>query len=277
MKLEKASERVYANCDSDTAGNVGIVITDDSVVAIDAQLPVSGADFRTSIANYTQKPVTHLLLTHVHGDHVFGNQAFEDCTIVSHRRLKERMEHSLANEWAPGNLEKMLEGIKKNVPEMAYLFEGLRIVLPTDTIEDRLDLDGVEFTHLPGHTDCSSIVYVPEDKVCFAGDLMFAQMFPWAGDPTANPDHWIEAFKKLLEMDVETYVPGHGPLCGKDEFEIQLAWFEAAREKMRELIASGASEEEAIDSAHYPELHEDTEDRFQRSMRHWYKFYSERD
>jgi cyclase len=277
MKLEKVSDRVYANCEGETGGNVGIVITDDAVVAVDAQYPVSGADFRASIQNYTDKPVTHLLLTHVHGDHVFGNQAFEDCTIVSHRRLKERMERSLADEWAPGNLEKMLEDYRKSRPERAYLFEGLRIVLPTETIEDSYALPGLEFTHLPGHTDCSSIVYVPDDRICFAGDLMFAKTFPWAGDPTANPDHWIESFKKLLEMDVETYVPGHGPLCDKDEFEKHLAWFEAARDKMRSLIASGASEEEALKRAHYPEFYEVTGDRFGRSMRHWYKFYSERD
>jgi cyclase len=276
MKLEKVSDRVYANCEGETGGNVGIVITDDAVVAVDAQYPVSGADFRASIQNYTDKPVTHLLLTHVHGDHVFGNQAFEDCTIVSHRRLKERMERSLADEWAPGNLEKMLEDYRKSRPERAYLFEGLRIVLPTETIEDSYALPGLEFTHLPGHTDCSSIVYVPDDRICFAGDLMFAKAFPWAGDPTANPDHWIESFRKLLEMDVETYVPGHGPLCGKDEFEKHLAWFEAARDKMREFISMGASEEEAIDRASYPELYEDTGDRFERSMRHWYKFYSKK-
>jgi hypothetical protein len=75
-------------------------------------------------------------------------------------------------------------------------------------------------------------------------------------------------------MDVETYVPGHGPLCGKDEFEKQLAWFEAARNKMKELIAAGAPEKEAIDRARYPEFHKDTGNRFERSMRHWYKFYS---
>jgi glyoxylase-like metal-dependent hydrolase (beta-lactamase superfamily II) len=245
MKLEKVSDRVYANCEGETGGNVGIVIMEDSVAAVDGQYPVSGADFRASIKNYTPKPVTHLLLTHVHGDHVLGNQAFEDCAIVSHRRLKERMERSLADEWAPGNLEKMLEVYKKNRPERAYLYEGLRIVLPTETIEDKYTLPGLEMIHLPGHTDC-----------------------------TANPDHWIQAFKTLLEMDVETYVPGHGPLCGKDEFEKQLAWFEAARNKMKELIAAGASEEEAIDRARYPEFYEDTGDRFERSMRHWYKFYS---
>jgi glyoxylase-like metal-dependent hydrolase (beta-lactamase superfamily II) len=274
MKLKRISDRVYANCEGETGGNVGIVIMDDAVAAVDAQYPVSGADFRSSIPKVTEKPVTHLLLTHVHGDHVLGNQAFEDCEIVSHRRLKEKMEESLRNEWAPGKIEEMIEEVKKHRPERAYLYKGLRIVLPTTTFEESYNLDGIQVHHLPGHTDCSSIVYVPEDRVLFAGDLMFAKTFPWAGDHTADPDAWIEAFDKLLKMDVETYVPGHGILCGKEEFEKQKTWFKAARNKMRKLIRSGASEEEAIESANYPKLYEDTGDRFQRSMRHWYRFYS---
>ena len=274
MKLEKVSERVYATTTGETGGNVGIIVLDDRVLAVDAQYPVSGADFRRSIPEYTDKPVTHLLLTHVHGDHVFGNQAFEDCAIVSHRRLRERMEESLRNEWAPARLEAMLEDYRRNRPERAYLFEGLRIVLPTETFEDRYAVGPVEMTHLPGHTDCSSIVHVPDDRVVFAGDLMFAETFPWAGDPTADPDAWIEAFKRLLDMDVEAFVPGHGPVCGKEEFRRQLHWFEAMREEVRRLISEGASEEEVVGHDGYPPLYEDTGDRMARSLRHWYRFYS---
>jgi cyclase len=276
MRLEKVSDRVYANCDGETGGNVGIVIMDDAVAAVDAQYPVSGADFRASIPSVTDKSVTHLLLTHVHGDHVLGNQAFEDCEIVSHHRLKERMEESLRNEWAPGNLEKMLEDVRRNRPERAYLYEGLRIVLPTSTFEDRYTVDDIEVIHMPGHTDCSSVVHVPSDKVLFAGDLMFAETFPWAGDPTADPDAWIETFKGILAMDIETFVPGHGPLCDKGEFEKQLAWFEAVRDEMKRLISEGASMDEAVDHDGYPDFYTSEGDRRERSLRHWYRFYSKK-
>lgn len=274
MKLEKVSENVYANCEGKTGGNVGIVITDDAVAAVDAQYPVSATDFRASIPRVTPKPVTHLLLTHVHGDHVFGNQAFEDCTIVSHRRLKEKMEESLETEWAPGNLEKMIQDVKENRPERAHLFEGLRIVLPTQTIDDEFNLNGIELIPLPGHTDCSIVAHIPNDRVCFTGDLVFAQTFPWAGDPTANPARWIEAFQTLLEMDVETYIPGHGPLCGKGEIETQLRWFKATRDEITKLVADGATEEEVVFHDSYPPFYESTGDRRERSLRHWYRFYS---
>lgn len=211
MKLDRVSTRVYANTEGETGGNVGIIVLDEGVAAVDAQYPVSGADFRRSIPSVTPKPVTHLLLTHYHGDHVFGSQAFEDCEIVAHRLLKERMEENLRTVWAPANLERMLEDVRKSRPERARLYEGLRIVMPTSTFEERYALEGVEMIHMGGHTAGSSVVYVPDDRVLFAGDLVFAETFPWAGDPSANPDAWIRAFKSILSMDVETIVPGHGP------------------------------------------------------------------
>jgi len=111
MRLDQIGNNVYANCDGETGGNVGIILMDEKVAAVDAQYPVSGADFRKSIPKVIPKPVTHLFLTHIHGDHVFGNQAFEDCEIVSHYRLKEKMEENLETEWTTQNLEKMLKEI----------------------------------------------------------------------------------------------------------------------------------------------------------------------
>jgi len=276
MRLDRVSERVYANTEGSTGGNVGIVILDDAVAAVDAQYPVSGADFRRSIPSVTRKPVTHLLLTHHHGDHVFGAQAFEDCEIVAHRLLKERMEENLRTAWAPGNLEKIIEDARRISPERARLYEGLRIVLPTVTFEDRFILDGVEMIHLGGHTAGSSVVYVPDDRVLFAGDLVFAERFPWAGDPSADPDTWMEAFRAMLAMDVETIVPGHGPLCDKSEIETQLEWFEAVRAEMRRLIADGASMEEAVEHDGYPRFYPAERPEWRDdSLRRWYRVWSQ--
>ncbi len=274
MRLDRVSERVYANCDGKTGGNVGVIIMDDAVAAVDAQFPVSARDFRASIPTVTDKPVTHLLLTHMHSDHVLGSQAFEDCEIVGHARVREKMEEKLRTEWAPGNLEKMLEDIRRNRPEMARLYEGLRIVLPTTTFDDRYALDGVEVINTGGHSDCSSIVHVPEDGALFAGDLVVPEMFPWAGDPTASPDAWIGAFKRILELGAETIVPGHGPPCDSEEIKIQLAYFEATRGTMAKLIAEGAPEEEAVNYDGYPEFYESTGGEKEHYLRAWYRALS---
>jgi len=273
MKLNKVSDRVYANWDGETGGNVGIVELDDGALVVDAQYPGSARRFREAIAETTEKPMSHLLLTHVHGDHVFGNMVFRDLKIVAHKRLREKMEASLASDWAPGNLEKMLDTVKRDTPERWWLFEGLKIVLPAETFQDRWSLGGVEFIHTGGHTDCSSIVYVPEDRALFAGDLLFVGRFPWAGDPTADPDTWIRALQMIKDMDVDSIVPGHGPLCDKEEVRRQLKWFKETRWIMRGLIEEGATEEEAA-SYEYPVLYKsDRPDRVKQSYARWYQVW----
>ena len=271
MKLDKVSDHVYANCEGVTGGNVGIIVLDDSVIAVDAQYPGSARDFRASIPTVSEKPVSHLILTHIHGDHIYGSQAFEDCEIIAHRRLKEKMEANLMDEWTPEKLEKMVTDMKTNRPERHWLFEGLKIVLPTKTFEDRMDLNGIEITNLGGHSDCSSVVYVPDDKTLFAGDLIFAGRFPWAGDPTSHPETWIKSFETMLSMDVDTIVPGHGPVCGKEEVETQLKWFREATSIMKKLIKEEADLEEAVKPEHYPPFYDFSGGRLERSLSHWYK------
>jgi len=274
MRLHKVSDKVYANWDGETGGNVGIIELEDKVLVVDAQYPGSARKFREAITKTTERPLSHLLLTHIHGDHVFGNMIFKDLEIVSHKRLYEKMEANLENEWAPGNLEKMLDTYKQDAPDRWWLFEGLEIVMPTTTFIDKWEQDGVEFIYLPGHTDCSSVVYVPDDKLLFAGDLLFVERFPWAGDPSANPDEWIEAFKRMLEMDIDTIIPGHGPLCDKEEVQKQLQWMKEVRWIMRGLIEEGATEEEAV-SYPYRELYPTDRPEWQkRSFARWYKVWS---
>ena len=270
MKLHKISEHVYANWDGETGGNVGIIELEDKVLAVDAQYPGSAKKFREAIKKLTDKPVTHLLLTHVHGDHVWGNQVFEDTNIVSHERLKEKMSVSLQNEWAPGNLEKLLGTYKETSPERWWLYEGLRIVLPTTTFKTQYEIEGVKFIHTGGHSDCSSIVYVPEDKVVFAGDLLFVGRYPWAGDPTANPTTWIDAFEKILDLEADKIVSGHGPLCDKEEVKNQLKWFKDIRYMMLGLIADGVPVDEAVEYK-FPELYSsDRPERQKIGYRQWY-------
>jgi len=278
MELVKISSKVYANTKGETGGNVGIILLRDSVAAVDAQYPVPGQDFRRSISSVTEKPVKYLLLTHSHGDHVFGNQAFEDCEIIAQRLLKERMEANLKTEWSPDGLKKMLEDVRKNRPEQVPLLEGLRIVLPTKTFEERYSLgEGVELLHLPGHTAGSTVVHVVDDKLLFSGDLIFAGQFPWGGDPTADPDRWIDSFKEILAMNIDTIVPGHGPVCYKEEVKKQLVFFEGVRKEIRRLISEGATAEEVAAYSGYPSFYQPMRPQWWGdTLRHWYRVWKNR-
>lgn len=277
MRLDEVSDRVYANTEGETGGNVGIILLQKGIAAVDSQFPVSGEDFRRSISTVSQKPVTHLLLTHYHGDHVFGAKAFEDCEIVAHRHLMEMIEENVKTVWAPDKLNDLIEETKKIRPERAPLYQGLRIVLPTKVFDTTYNLDGVEMIHMGGHTAGSSIVYVRDDKVLFAGDLLFAGRFPWAGDTSADPDLWIQAYEKILAMDIDVIVPGHGHLSDKSEIKIQLEWFKKVRTMMKQLISEGASEEEIVNYENYPDFYmPDRPEWRENSLRRWNDVWSSR-
>ena len=274
MKLNKVTDRVYANWDGETGGNVGIIELSETAIAVDAQYPGSARKFRDAIPKVSSKPLSHLLLTHIHGDHVFGNMMFKDLEIVSHRRLWEKMEESLKNEWAPENLQKMLDTYKRDAPERWWLFEDLEIVVPTTTFTEKCEVEDVQFINYGGHSDCSSVVYLPDEKVMFAGDLLFVGRFPWAGDPTADPDSWIAAFEAMMKMDIDKIIPGHGPLCDIDEVEKQLGWMKEIRWIMQGLIGDWATEEEAVSYAYREITPTDRPEWQKRSYARWYKVWS---
>jgi len=274
MRLSKISNKIYADTEGKTGGNVGIILTENYLIAVDAQYPASGRIFRKTAEEITGKKVTHLILTHYHSDHIFGAQAFEDCKIMAHKTLREMVEENLKTIWSRQELKKMIERIRRERPERAWLYEGLKIVLPNQTFEEKYVIENVEIIHMGGHTEDSSIVYVPKDKVMFAGDLVFSKMFPWGGDRTANPDKWIEAFRRMLEMDVEKIVPGHGPICNKEEIKIQLKYFEEVRKKMKELIEKNVPLEKAIEEIYtipfYKPMRKEMK---RRTLEQWYKFW----
>jgi len=74
-------------------------------------------------------------------------------------------------------------------------------------------------TFQKAHTDGDVVVYVPDDEVLFAGDLLFARSDPWLG--SGDPDGWISVIDKLLDMNFTTVVPGHGTLASKKEFSLE--------------------------------------------------------
>jgi glyoxylase-like metal-dependent hydrolase (beta-lactamase superfamily II) len=276
---------VYANTAGTSGGNVGSIILNEQVVAVDSQYMLPGVDFRQSIRTVTDKPVTTLVLTHCHRDHVFGNQAFEDCTIISHHLPKQQMLMNSNSEWAPGTLQTTMAELQRDRPLRQHLYEsdGLKIVLPTKTFEDRYvltDDSSIVMIHTGGHTAGSSIVLIPEDKVLFAGDIVFAGRFPWGGDPTADPDTWIAAFQTILELNVDTIIPGHGPLCDNSEIEKQLMFFQTVKRIMLQLITEDRSMTEIVNYAHYPEFYEpSTAYHLQRrhaSLKQWYIIWKNR-
>jgi len=161
--------------------------------------------------------------THANGDHTFGNQLVEGARIIASRSVAEAMEHDspdrllqvLANPDALGDGGRLMAELFRK-----FDFNGIEMPPATDLFEGEMELHvGTKRVRLvdvgPAHTSSDLLVHVPDDKLVYTGDIMFhrGHIVIWAG-PITN---WIRACDLMLSWDVETIVPGHGPIATRDD------------------------------------------------------------
>ncbi len=193
-----------------------------------------------------------LVNTHSNGDHTYGNQLVEGARIIASRACAEEMDARRPEErtdmmrrWrefgAAGAAAHELYGAK-------FDFEGLVYTPPTETFEDSLTLRvGAKEVRLlnvgPAHTRGDVLVYVPQDRTAFTGDILFIGGHPvvWAG-PVSN---WIKACDTILSWDVETIIPGHGPITDKHGVRRLKHYLEYVSSEARHRYDAGMAEEEA--------------------------------
>ncbi|MHA1510831.1 MAG: MBL fold metallo-hydrolase [Promethearchaeota archaeon] len=256
--------------------NAGAIIFPNFIVAIDPTMfPPDARGFRAEIEKKYDKKVKYLLMTHYHADHVFGGGPFKDVEIIAHESQVQLIEESLKGEWS----KEALEELKKEEPARAEAIDQIEICKPTKTFKSELIIADeenqyrVEIYHVGGHTKDSSFAYFPKEKVIFAGDLMFAESFPWAGDPTCNPDAWIQAFDKILTLDFEHVIPGHGPIVGREEIVKHLDFFK----DLRAIIKESIRKEISVNDIETPEFYYPAQPgMYASSIEQWIKFYSQK-
>jgi glyoxylase-like metal-dependent hydrolase (beta-lactamase superfamily II) len=195
--------------------------------------------------------IATLVNTHSNGDHTFGNALVEGAEIVATRACAEEM----AGEGPAALLE-----FQRRAPGMgrlgeyalhcfgAFRFDDVETRLPTRTFAGRLDLQvgskRVELIQVgPAHTRGDLLAYLPGERTLFSGDILFVDGTPivWAG-PVAN---WIEACRRIQELDVETIVPGHGPITDKRGAAAVAGYLEYVRAEARKRFDAGLSARDA--------------------------------
>ncbi|GIW39650.1 MAG: hypothetical protein KatS3mg076_0227 [Candidatus Binatia bacterium] len=164
-------------------------------------------------------PPKRLVNTHHNGDHCWGNQLFEGAEILAHRRCAEFMGRELSPEVLQALVHspsppRAMRTFAEDARE--FDFEGIRITKPTRVFEEplELDLDGVAVRLLPvgpAHTASDVLVYLPDEGIVFAGDVVFRLCTPisWEGT-TAG---WLAALERIEQLRPSLVVPGHGPVC----------------------------------------------------------------
>lgn len=238
-RLVEVSDGVFAYIQPDGSwwiNNTGVVVGARGVVSVDAcATEARTRAYLASIENVTRQPVRTLVNTHHHGDHTFGNYLFPTATIVGHERSRSAMQA-----W----------GMPKAEPFWTDVDWGaIELEPPFLTFEESLTIhvDDVrcEVRHLghPAHTDNDAVVWLPDRKVLFSGDLLFN-----GGTPFVFQGSIAGALETVLELErlgAETIVPGHGGVCGTEVFDVVKRYLRFVQDLAARGVAAGVSPLEA--------------------------------
>ncbi|WP_298335809.1 MBL fold metallo-hydrolase [Ferrimicrobium sp.] len=181
---------------------------------------------------------TGMVATHHHGDHTNGNATIDPSFLVSHTTVPEEMSNGFAVP-PPGLFTPVDWGdIELRLPDLTFSSE---IVL-------QMGGHRVELRHLghPAHTLGDCVVYFPDDRVLFAGDLAFNGGTPFA--LMGSVQGWLCSLEALRSFDVQTVIPGHGEPCGIDVFRDIERYLRFVEQVARQAIEAGVEPLEAAKS-----------------------------
>jgi cyclase len=248
-RVEEVSAGIYAYIQPDGTwwiNNTGFVVGASRVAAVDACATEDRTrGFLDAIAATAGgRPVRTLVNTHHHGDHTHGNYLFGDATIIAHERCRAE----ILAEGPPGTSKLVTSGTWTDV-EWGEIRTAPPFLTYTDRVSLYVDELKCEVIHVgtPAHSTNDSIVWIPERRVLFAGDLLFNGGTPFllAGSVTGA----LVAVAALKDLGAETIMPGHGPVCGPEVIDDVLAYLNFVLDLARAAAAAGVRPLEAARSA----------------------------
>ncbi len=219
--------------------NGGLIVGNDGAIAVDAPFVSSMTKrYLQAIRKATKKPVSHLINTHHHIDHIGGNQFFPRSEIVAHVNCREKMIRF-------GIPSKRLQ---RFMPDLAAEMADVRLVLPDTVYAGQMTLyqgdRAIELLYMgPAHTPDDTLVYLPKEKVLFAGDVAFHYVVPGPFD--CHVSGWIRVADRIADLEVEVIVPGHGPIGTKAELREMRDYLALVRREARKSYRAGEPAEEA--------------------------------
>ncbi len=231
-RIEPVADGVWASIaepDGGAVGNAGFVDLGGETLVFDTHLSVTaGERLRERAAEVG--PVRSVVVSHWHGDHTLGACAF-DGTLVSTdgtrtlidtrtRELVDRLKAAPASEftgvWA--------ELHERDMPR-------LELRLPDETFADERVFAGernaTAITYGGGHTLSDGVLWVADERVLFAGDLIVVDNHPWVGD--GDVGEWEQILERIEQLGPTTIVPGHGPVAGPESLDFMRAYFDELR------------------------------------------------
>jgi glyoxylase-like metal-dependent hydrolase (beta-lactamase superfamily II) len=213
-----------------SGANAGFIVGAKEVVVIDAKMTEeSSKAMLAAIAAITKNPVRTLVLTHSDGDHVNGLAGFpQGLNIIAHANARRDMETAFKD------------------PKQS----ALAPYLPNKVIDasQPLKIDGVRVNLLyfgPAHTSGDLVVFLPDRRIAFIGDLAFIGRDPLIHRQKGGTSFGlVQNLKKILALDADTFISGHNDPLKKADINGLLASIEDRQAKIQALVREGKSLDE---------------------------------
>jgi cyclase len=283
--VREVADGVYAYLQEGSWGfsNAGLVTASGSSLLVDTlyDLKLTARMLAELRRDTPAKKIDVLVNTHANGDHCWGNQLVKDARTISSRSAADEMRElspklmaslvkgSRAIVRGGGPVKRLLSMLGRiGVPRVAsladaaefvshafgpFVFDDVSIQVPTETFSGTLDVEvgGKRVSLLevgPAHTKGDVLVHLPRERVVFTGDILFINSHPvmWEG-PVEN---WIAACDRLLALDADVIVPGHGPITDKRGVQETKDYWLALLEATKEGLRAGVSAEEIARNLH---------------------------
>jgi len=257
-------------------GNTTLVISDEGAVVFDGGgAPLASEQVVAKVRELTSQPVTHIIVSHWHGDHDYGIfrilEAFPQAQVLSHPYTREKLDkNSISEDFLTDYIPKLRERIAsktysngqpiedkdigryQDIIDHAELIDQQQktsiLTYPSVTFTDRLTIWSggreIQLLHLGlSNTAGDVIMYLPDEKIVATGDIV---VMPTPYGFGSYPAAWAQSIRELKKLDYNLLVPGHGETQTDDAYlDLLIETFESVATQMEELVAQGLDLEAA--------------------------------
>lgn len=266
FRIEQMAPGVFAAITTDqgyACANAGIVDLGGKTVIFDTFVsPNAARDLLRAAEHLTHNPVTYVVNSHFHNDHVRGNQVFpSNVDIISTVKTQEAIRHVEPEQikWEIQNIPQLLINAQEALADendydkrrdlilqVAYFkavtesHSQLTTRPPNITFEKKLTLEGtirkVELLQVgEGHTPGDCIMLLPNEHIAFVGDLVSVGMHPYL--PDGSTEAWKTTLQQMETLPIGTVVPGHGNVGYRIDINIMLDYIEGLEKLASNMIA----------------------------------------
>jgi len=221
---------------SSAISNGACIVGADHYLAIDAFAAPPHTKAFLAAANKTTggKSCDRLINTHHHADHTTGNCFFLPAEIVGHEYCRQAV------------IKGGISDLRGRPESWKVGAQELKLAPPVTTFDDNSKITyhyGNTEVHLmfggPAHTWGDTLIYLPQYKILWAGDIAFFYVAPAA--QSGHISKWIEAIDRITKMDVDVIVPGHGPIGSKKELAETREYLVFLKQEARRRYDAGVS------------------------------------